>query len=165
MKKFSPMWSAIFGRKEKERDAALLLRQVPVFSGLSRRELAMLVEIGHRRTYESGEYIFRKGQEGDALYLIESGQVQVVTGPPSDEKVLAYLGPGNFFGELALLDDSPRSASARAETETDLYAFFRVDLEEFLAGFPQTGLQVYRGLAHVIGERLRAMNEQLLING
>jgi len=159
------MWSAIFGRKEKERDAALLLRQVPVFSGLSRRELAMLVEIGHRRTYESGEYIFRKGQPGAAMFVVNRGLVRILDHGPDGEVELAEIGGQGFFGELALLDDSPRSASARAETETDLYAFFRVDLEEFLAGFPQTGLQVYRGLAHVIGERLRAMNEQLLING
>ena len=67
-----------------------------------------------------------------------------------------------FFGELALLDDSPRSASAIASKTTETFAFFRTDLDRLLTAFPQIGLKVYRSLAMIIGSRLRDTNEQLL---
>ncbi len=140
-----------------------LLRRVPVFNGLSRREIAMLGEISHCRTYEPGEYIFRKGQPGAAMFVVSRGLVRIVDHDLDGSGVeLAQVEEEGFFGELALLDDAPRSASAQAVRSSEIHAFFRVDLENFLAGMPQAGLQVYRGLAHVIGERLRATNVQLL---
>jgi len=157
------MWSTVFSRGEERGGVVARLRRVPVFTGLARREIAMLAEISHRRTYEPGEYIFRKGQPGAAMFVVNRGLVRIFDNDPDGSEVeLALVGEEGFFGELALLDDSARSASARAERPSELYAFFRVDLEKFLAGMPQAGLQVYRGLAHVIGERLRATNVQLL---
>ena len=99
------------------------------------------------------------------MFIIKSGEVNIVDPDPdidSGQNIIATLGENAFFGELALLDDSPRSASAKANTNSEVYAFFRTDLERLLTSSPQIGLQVYRALAMIIGTRLKSTNEQLL---
>lgn len=128
------------------------LRRIPFFSELPDAELQAISEKLQRERYLKGQVIFSEGEEGDALYLIESGQVQVVTGPPSDEKLLAYLGPGNFFGESALLLDRPRSATIRVVIDVEVWVLRRGDLEELLEEHPAIALQMSRELSRRLVE-------------
>jgi CRP-like cAMP-binding protein len=164
-KKIAPMWASFIwksNRGQEKRDMIAFLRGVPLFSSLSKRELYTLNSIAHLRTYQEDEFVFRKGQPGAAMFIIRSGAINIVDhDPDSGDNVIATLGANAFFGELALLDDSPRSASARASVNSDVYAFFRTDLERLLNSSPQIGLQVYRALAMIIGTRLKITNEQL----
>ena len=97
------------------------------------------------------------------MFILKSGEISIVDhDPDSSENVIATLDENSFFGELALLDDSPRSASAKATGNSEVYAFFRTDLERLLSSSPQIGLQVYRALAMIIGTRLKSTNDQLL---
>jgi predicted acylesterase/phospholipase RssA/CRP-like cAMP-binding protein len=123
------------------------LRRIPFFSDLPDTELRAISEQLQRERYLKGQVIFSRGEEGDALYLIESGQVQVVTGPAEDEKILAYLGPGNFFGELALLLDEPRSATVRVVIDAELWVLRKPDLDALLEDYPVIALQVSRELS------------------
>jgi CRP-like cAMP-binding protein len=139
------------------------LRSVPLFSSLSKRELLTLNSIAHLRTYQKDEFVFRKGQPGAAMFILKSGEISIVDhDPDSSENVIATLDENSFFGELALLDDSPRSASAKATEDSEVYAFFRTDLERLLSSSPQIGVHLYRALAMIIGTRLKSTNEQLL---
>jgi CRP/FNR family cyclic AMP-dependent transcriptional regulator len=164
-KKDAPMWASFIwqgSRSRKRRSMLNFLRSVPLFSSLSKRELLTLNSIAHLRTYQEDEFVFRKGQPGAAMFIIKSGEINIVDhDPDSGENVIATLDENSFFGELALLDDSPRSASAKARVNSEVYAFFRTDLERLLTSSPQIGLQVYRALAMIIGNRLKSTNEQL----
>ncbi len=164
IRKNNPLWSAIFRRGDHDQTREMLdsLGESPLFAALSMRELRNLSGIIHHRTYRDGEFVFLKGQPGAAMFIIKSGRVNVIDyGKDSRETVVATLNPGDFFGELALLDDSPRSASAMAVEPTDIYAISRTDLDHLLTTSPQIGLFVYRALAVIIGTRLKDANVQL----
>jgi CRP/FNR family cyclic AMP-dependent transcriptional regulator len=139
-----------------------LLAKVPVFENLKRRELRTIAGIVHRRQYVAGEYVFYQDDPGLGMYVIEDGEV-VVTLMEKDKikKELAVLKEGDFFGELALLDESPRSASVIVRTDANLIGFFRPDLFEVIEKSPTTGLKIVLKLAEIIGERLRNTNQEL----
>lgn len=164
IRKNHPLWTAIFRRGGHDQTRELLdfLGDSPLFAALARRELRNLSGILHQRTYQDGEFVFLKGQPGAAMFIIKTGKVNVIDyGKDSRETVVATLNPGDFFGELALLDDSPRSASAMAVELTDIYAISRTDLDHLLTTSPLIGLSVYRALAGIIGTRLKNANVQL----
>lgn len=156
------LWGNIFKRRgpvtEEERILEIL-KQVPLFESLTRRELAAIERILHRRTYQPEELIFRQGEPGMGMYIVERGSVAIVTGAGSNE--LAQLHAGEFFGELALLDDSPRSASAVAREECKTLGFFQPDLMGLIERNPKLGVKIVLKLASVLGERLRKSNEQM----
>ncbi len=90
------------------------LSRVPLFANLKPKHLRSISDAGRRSSYEPGEKIVRKGEEGNSLYLILDGEVEVRSGT----RVLASLGKRNFFGEIALLDNRPRSADIVAVAPT-----------------------------------------------
>ncbi|MFH1213878.1 MAG: cyclic nucleotide-binding domain-containing protein [Candidatus Neomarinimicrobiota bacterium] len=159
----SPIWENIIFRKKSENSDTLeFLAKVPIFADLEDRELVEVERIVHRRKYKKGEPIFRMGDPGLGMYIIVEGTVEIVEELDNEEKKhLAELGNGAFFGDLALLDESPRSASAIAHTDCDIIGFFRPDLLDLLYRKPQQGIKILWALARVIGERLRRTNEQL----
>lgn len=164
--KSAAMWSSFFGRSagnRQRRDTLSFLSSVPLFSSLSRRELKTIHGIAHQRTYQSDEFVFRKGQPGAALFIVRSGKINIIDHDENDRaNIITALDDNTFFGELALLDDSPRSASAVAAQTTETFAFFRTDLDRLLTASPLIGLKVYRSLAMIIGGRLKNTNAQLL---
>lgn len=134
-----------------------VLRQVPLFAGLSPSELDSLGALVRLHRYAAGEIIFHEGDEGTALYLIESGEVKIVRGSAEGREVVLSppLGPGDFFGELALFDDAPRSADAAAKETSRLLILERQDFRRFVAAHPQVALNLLRALSR----RLRRTDE------
>lgn len=127
------------------------------FVGALNEELRALGRTGHIRRFAAGETIFKAGDAGDGLYLVESGRVQIsaVVGN-GQSRVLAIIGPGDFFGEMALLDDGPRSATATAEAETETFFLARGDLLGVLERRPQFALNLIREFSL----RMRALNQK-----
>ena len=154
--------ATLLGRGRSKPDPLLeLLSQVSVFSDLNRKELRKLKGIMHQREYQRGEYMFEAGQPGAAMFVITEGRLSItIDGPDDTEVEVASLGKGDFVGELALLDDSSRSASAKAVEDTRALAFFRTDLNALLQTEPVLGSKIFRKLALLIGTRLKAMNAQ-----
>ena len=133
--KVNAFWDNIFHREDdpRKRDILNILAQVPLFGELSRGELKKVAKIIHERQYASGEALFRMGEPGAAMFIVRAGQVDIVMPKEGEpDLALASLGPGSFLGELALLDDSPRSASAVAAQDTHAMAFFRADLNKLI---------------------------------
>ena len=93
------------------------------------------------------------------MYVILDGQVSIID--PDSETIFATLEPGDFFGELALLDEEPRSASAIAEIPSRLIGFFRTDLLTLMKRSPELGNKILLNLSRVLGERLRRTNKEL----
>jgi CRP/FNR family cyclic AMP-dependent transcriptional regulator len=139
-------------------ETARLLGRVPLFSGLSERDLHQLAEVAVPRAYLHGESIFREGDSGDTCYIVRSGRVRV-TRRHSDGRVitLAELGTGQMFGELAMFDNEVRSASVEAIEDTRALALLAGDMRRLLLSHPEIGVKMLAGLA----ERLRAANERL----
>lgn len=165
-KTIDTIWSNVFTKFGigEEASRVELLKTMPLFKGLNNRELGNLAKIIYDRNYETGEYMFKTGQPGAAMFIIKEGIVQIVRTNTSGKQIeLARLKSGEFLGELALLDSSPRSASAYILKETNALAIFRGDLEDFLSTYPETGIKIMRNLAIVIGIRLKTTND-LLIN-
>lgn len=135
------------------------LKTVPFFNELTTRQLKRVNEIVFERFYDQNEMIFEQGQPGAALFLIVEGQVSVEIYREKYTANLAVLDKGSFFGEMALLDESPRSASARATQPTRTIALYRNDLTRLSHTDPDTACNIYRALARIVGDRLRSTNE------
>jgi len=132
-----------------------LLAETPPFAGLRRRMLTRLAPRLFEKSYAAGEEIFREGDPGRALYLVAEGEVEIVRG--DEERRLARLGPRAAFGELALIDELPRAATARAVAPSRLYILYRTHFDELAAGEPRVALALARNLlarlAHYVRER------------
>jgi CRP/FNR family transcriptional regulator, cyclic AMP receptor protein len=128
------------------------LAQVPLFTGLPPNELARLGALMRARRYRRGEVIFLEGDVGTSLCVIALGQVKIVlSGADGREVVLNVYGPGDFFGEFALLDGEPRSADAIAQEGCLLYWLTREDFLAFLEAHPRAAST----LLAVLSRRLR----------
>src|SRR5215469_11388017 len=146
-------------RSSPELDRVQFLKTVPFFDQLSNRQLKNVSDIMFERTYEADESIFEEGQPGAALFLILEGKIAIEISRETSTTRLAVLETGTFFGEMALLDDTPRSANARALERTRTLALYRNDLTGLRHRHPRTACQIYRSLATMIGDRLRSTNE------
>lgn len=104
------------------------LAQIPLFRDLKRRQLESLARLAGEKTYQPGEIIVRQGQGGVGLFILEAGKANVLRQTADgSEAIVNTLGPGDFFGELALLDDGPRTASVVAIEPTRCLAITRWD--------------------------------------
>jgi CRP/FNR family transcriptional regulator/CRP/FNR family cyclic AMP-dependent transcriptional regulator len=124
------------------------LAGTPLLRGLPPDALATLTSIARRRTYKRGEVIFHMGDPGDTLFILESGRVKVYSYAESgEETVLAIVGPGSCFGELALIDGEPRSATVEALEPVEAVSIGRTPFQGLLQDHPQTGQFLLRVLA------------------
>ncbi len=130
------------------------LSRIPFFKSLSSETLAAISAKLHRVHFEHGEVVFEENSLGDSMYLIESGQVKVSanTGPEQQEKFISYLGPGNFFGEMALLLNQRRSATVAVTIDADLWVLRKTDMDELLADHPEIALQLSRELSRRLSD-------------
>lgn len=164
----SSFWTNFFNSPTERSDLEKSLHSIPLFSSLSKKELKLLLEIIHNRTYVAGEFIFLQGDPGIGLYIVRDGEVEIKRKDNSGkEHTLANFIKGDFFGELALVDGEKRSASAVAVTDCRISVLFKPDLDEFIEKFPRKGIKILQGISIILAERLRKLNEdyfQLLIN-
>ncbi|MFN3533568.1 MAG: AI-2E family transporter [Candidatus Brocadia sp.] len=120
-------WENIFKKTKDNKNNVLdLLKGIPILGDLSKEELREFERIAHRRYFEPSEHIFWEGEPGVGMYIIKKGTVKIYkTSAEGKNEDLAILKDGDFFGELALLDESPRSASAIAMEACHILGFFR----------------------------------------
>jgi len=125
-----------------------LLKQTPLFSEMNKADLEELIPSTRVETYQPGRVILREGRVGAAFFLIVSGSVEVIRalGKP-EEKVVAELGAGDFFGEIAIMKHSPRVASVRALTETQCLMIQRLHIDSYIQRFPIVLAKVKLALA------------------
>ncbi|KQC12172.1 MAG: hypothetical protein APR63_03335 [Desulfuromonas sp. SDB] len=139
-----------------------ILRKVPLFRGLNKDELMELFKRAKLKIFTKGETIFAEGEKGQIMYVIIKGKVRICTIIPGvGEEALAFYGPGEIIGEMALIEASKRSATVIAEEETETIGFKREKLIEFMQEFPAAGLNILWVLVRTLAERLRATNERL----
>lgn len=125
-----------------------VLARVPFFAGLEPEKLELLANALQRRSVRAGRHVFRQDEPGSSLFVIESGVVKVQrTSPDGKEVILTILGPGDFFGELAILDGEPRSADAVAKEDCVLLVLERDDFLAFLDREPTAAAKLLAALS------------------
>jgi CRP-like cAMP-binding protein len=138
------------------------IKRITLFSSLSEKECKRLLPLLKVVTYRKGEVICREGEEGDTLYLIDEGKVRISQRVPGGgEETLTILNAGDVFGELALIDDAPRSADAIAHEDVRLYELKREDFEDLLFLDKELAYVVLLGMVRILAQRLRETNEKL----
>jgi len=141
-----------------EESAVELLRRVPLFADLEHEELERFSRVAVPRTFPRGPRVFHEGDSSDACYIVREGEFRV-TREHSDGRAitLANLGPGDIFGELAMLDGEARSASVEALGDGELLALPAADVRRLLARHPEITVKLVAALVR----RLRAANERI----
>ena len=139
-----------------------ILKKITLFEDLKITEIMNVAMVAKKIKYIAGDLIFDEDTPGDSLYVVKSGRVKV-TKKDSDgvEHLLAYLEPGEYFGEISLIDNSPRSASVFAEEPTQLLMIKRSDFKNLVAGDKEIERKFYRSFTKVLCERLRVTNDNL----
>jgi len=135
-----------------------LLRSIPMFQGLGEEDLNALAQSLVERSFLAGKQIMAQGDAGSEMYIVASGHVNIFLPGESSRRVsLKDIARGEYFGELALFDDKPRSASALATTDAVLLALSRETLSGYLADRPRAAMNILQTMA----ERLRETNAML----
>lgn len=110
-----------------------ILTNIPILSDIEEGDLAEIVNMVKLKTFPEGSYIFKQGDKGDEFFVIKSGKVEILRNDENgNEKSIALLYPDNFFGEMALLSEKPRNASAKCVEECELFSFKKKDFFNFL---------------------------------
>lgn len=122
------------------------LANVPLFASLDNKTLRRLADQGKRRTYRPGEVIIHEDAPASALYVIISGRVRVDRGPTDGGEPLTYLTPGDFFGELALIEDHPRSATVTAVDPTECVLYVAWEFTALLKEHPSIAIPIMYAL-------------------
>lgn len=132
--------------------------------GLSAAEMKLLATFSSEERFRAGSMIFREGEKGDKLYIVLDGRIRISKFIPGvGEEALAVLDRGDFFGEMALIDDKPRSADAKAhETDATVLSIDRATLREVLSMDPGASLQFLSLLCRMISHRLREINDKIV---
>ena len=131
----------------------MLLREIPIFADLSPEDLKHLAEIAHEEWYPQNTTIFQQGDEGHMMFVIVEGHVQVVRNTDGKDQIWAERGPGDFVGEMAIIESAPRSATLRTQSEVRILAIDDETFKGILRERPDVSFAVMRS----ISRRLREM--------
>ena len=135
-----------------------MLDRIPLFSDLDKSELELLSTRTVTRQYPRNTIIINEGDRSDSLYIIRSGSVKVFLGNNEGKEVILNIQKsGEYFGELALIDSGPRSASVITREKSTLSLISKSDFEDFLRQHPAASAKIMRGLV----KRLRALTENV----
>lgn len=130
------------------------LRALPIFASIDDSILEVVADRLLLRHTPAGEIVYAEGSAGDALYLVDSGRVEIISSVTRRAEVLARLGSGGFFGEMALLTGKSRTTGARTVDDSNLWVLYRTDFDELVATHPALG----QALSETLGERLGEAN-------
>ena len=139
-------------------DERELLRTVPIFAELDDTAIATLARLSQKRRCAKDSPVFFENEQGDFFFMILEGRIKVtILGDDGREVILSILSPGDFFGEMALLDNEPRSATAIAIEDTELLSLHRTDFQAVIAD----NREIMSALIRILSARLRRANHQI----
>ena len=164
MKQPDATWGAVFDRKNKEkveRSIIDVLKGVPIFEELSRREIQNIARIAYQRYYSAGEIIIYEGQNAAGMYIMVDGQAEV-TKALEDGTILhlTTLENSGLFGDVGLLDSSPRTATVKATRDSSVIGFFRPELLELMNSNPRLASKIIFKLGQILTARFRFIHDE-----
>lgn len=134
-----------------------LLKGVPIFAKMEPARLKLLAFTSERMNFAEGQEVCHQGDPGDTMYVILSGVADVLIDTPSGQIAVAQIKKNNFFGEIAILTDVPRTATIKAREALTTLKITKDTFYRMVAEFPEMGIEVMRVLAH----RLEDTNNKL----
>ena len=164
MKQTDAIWDVVYDRKSKakvEQSIIDVLKGIPVFEELSRREIQNIARIAYQRHYSAGEVIVHEGQNAAGMYIMVDGQAEV-TKALEDGTILhlTVLENSELFGDVGLLDSSPRTATVKATRDSSVIGFFRPELLELMNSNPRLASKVIFKLGQILTARFRFMHNE-----
>ncbi len=150
----------VYDRKKTDLSAKIqFLRRVPIFGGLNESSLERVASIMIEKTYSRKSIVFHEGDHGDSLYIIKVGRIKIAkVAIDGREKTLTILQAGDFFGEMAIFDNLPRSATAEAiDNDVRLFGLNKKDFERLIHENPTIALRIMKDLT----SRIRQINQQV----
>ena len=142
----------------EQTEFADILKMNPMFAQIGADELQRLAALSQTRHLDAGEMLFQKGDSGDALFGVRRGQIRIETGASDGSRLtLNFLGPGDLFGEVAVLDGQSRKAAAVSGEATELFVLRREDFLGFLEREPRVAIK----LIMLLCQRIRWMSERM----
>ena len=136
-----------------------VLKMVHLFEGFSEQDARDFIAWAARYDARPGEAVIREGEEGQDMFIVVAGSLRVVKAHGGEEQELSQLEPGDSFGEIALLDSGPRSASVVAVTASTVLRFER----RYLVKIPSVSLKLYRNIATMVAARLRDTSARVIL--
>jgi CRP-like cAMP-binding protein len=141
---------------------ASVLKKVALFEGLTQGQLAKVASIAQARKYEGSAFLFREGDVGQEMYVIVEGRVRISKDVPGiGEEALAILEKGQYFGEMAMIDDSPRSADAIAHTPCTVWVIERDKLDQLMFTDKDLAYVLLWTFVRTLSGRLRETSEKI----
>ena len=138
------------------------LRETKIFDKIPGRKLVHVLGALRERVYVKDEVIFSEGEIGRALFIVQSGRIDLYKNmPDGGRKKIASVNPGEFFGEMALLEERPRTTTAIVGEDTHVFLLFKIKLDILLYSKPDIGVIISTRLAKIISARLRGMIDYL----
>lgn len=137
------------------------LRAIGIFQAFTNEELEKIQRLIFEKEYRAGATLFLEGMPGEVLYLVKSGQVEIYKRRQDGEFAMAVLSPGDILGEMSLIDDAPRSASARVIRDSRLLVITKKNFQEIMQAHPQAANKILIVLLRIVNRRLRETNEKL----
>jgi len=137
------------------------LRNIEIFKYISAEESRRILDGAARVSLETGDILFDAGSVGNEMYIIESGRIKIYRHSDEEEIPFAEFGSGDAFGEMSLIDEYPRSASAAALEDCELLSLTRADFTEILERDPTVGVKLLLAVAEVFSKRMRKTDKLL----
>ncbi len=141
-------------------DVSYLAKYAP-FKTFDGTDLSALGTVGEEKNYKKDELIFDEDSKGDSMYVIKSGAVKILKKVKNQENTIAVLNPGEFFGEMALLDGQPRSAAVKATSDSTVFMIPLEGYQTLRRDNPHTALKLMDIIIKVLSNRLRQANKNL----
>jgi CRP-like cAMP-binding protein len=146
-----------FFSKDADAQKIGMLKNIPIFSQLTSKEILELDELLHERIYEKDEIIFEEGDLGHGIYVVVSGKLRVIPGHQLMKTLVLEIGPGELLGELSLFEESPRTATVAAIERTVMVALFQAEFSSLLSKNKSIGVKVLSEIARTLIRRARQL--------
>jgi CRP-like cAMP-binding protein len=138
-----------------------VIRASALFVDMSEAEIASLAELFSEKSMPAGKTVFIENMPGESLYLVKEGTIRISKMlAEGDEQTLVVLGPEDTFGEMAVLDGAPRSATARVIEDARLLSIRKNDFEELCDSYPALGLKLMRNIIRIFSQRIRESDQE-----
>jgi CRP-like cAMP-binding protein len=137
------------------------ISQLPIFKDLSNKDIIRLMRVLKEKTYLKDEVLFRQGDAARALFIVHKGKVELRKACPDNAaKTIGHAAVGEFFGEMALLEDMPRTLTAVAIEKTHVFMLFKHTLDNFVMDKSKAGIFIIHYLAKTLSARIRTLTEK-----
>lgn len=160
LRRQSSFFSNLFKTPAEKNELLDLFTSTPPFQSFTAKDVDLLMPIMHNRIYTANEYIFFQDDPGTAFYFIQEGEVALEMTFKDGKKLnVGHYKKGDFFGELAMLENEKRFASALAVKDSKLIVIFKPDLDEYIDRYPKKGIKILRGISQIFANRFSQLNQ------